>query len=243
MFGSRTALIVVASLALVACSGGEDEVVAPLPPASPPQVGECDFTDPVVIPAKQLADEPPKMDIRPDLYDYSAVLGTSCGDIRIDLLEKDAPVTVNNFVHLTGIGWFDGLRFQRLADSVDIIQVGDPTCLTDEIACGSGGPGYKFDDELTGKEKYEPGTVAMANQGRPDTNGSQFFIVTGPGGEGLPPKFTIFGKVADQESLEVAQLIQEQDVRAREDAPPGAEADFPVDHIWLLDVKVAKEKK
>lgn len=143
---------------------------------------------------------PPPMTIDPK-KGYTATMRTSCGDIVIELLAELAPETVNSFVFLAEQGYFDGQRFHRLANSIDVIQGGDPT------ATGSGGPGYSLPDELTGKESYGPGVVAMANAG-PNTGGSQFFIVTGDKGHLLDDQgsWPIFGRVV--KGLDVAQAIQ-----------------------------------
>jgi cyclophilin family peptidyl-prolyl cis-trans isomerase len=116
---------------------------------------------------------------------YRATLHTSKGDIEIDLLTGDAPQTVNNFVFLARQGFYDGVVFHRVINGF-MIQTGDPT------GTGSGGPGYRFNDEPV-RRGYQAGTVAMANAG-PNTNGSQFFIVhrSTP----LPPNYTIFGQVS-----------------------------------------------
>ena len=132
---------------------------------------------------------------------YTAEMQTSCGTITIELLADQAPQTVNSFVFLAEQGYFDGQRFHRLDTSIDVIQGGDPT------ATGSGGPGYSIPDELTGKESYGAGVLAMANAG-PNTGGSQFFIITGDKGHNLDanPNYTIFGMVTD--GLDVAKTIQ-----------------------------------
>jgi cyclophilin family peptidyl-prolyl cis-trans isomerase len=131
---------------------------------------------------------------------YTAVMETSCGTIRIRLDPESAPETVASFVFLADRGYFDGQFFHRVVDSIDVIQGGDP------LGTGSGGPGYAIPDELSGKENYTPGTIAMANAG-PGTGGSQFFIITGPDGTNLNgnPNYTIFGKVTD--GLGVAKEI------------------------------------
>jgi len=131
---------------------------------------------------------------------YTAVIETSCGTIKVALDSKAAPNTVASFVFLADQGYFDGTFFHRVVDSIDVIQGGDPT------GSGGGGPGYTIPDELTGKEHYAPGTIAMANAG-PDTGGSQFFLITGPDGANLDnnPSYTIFGRVTD--GLGVAQQI------------------------------------
>jgi cyclophilin family peptidyl-prolyl cis-trans isomerase len=132
---------------------------------------------------------------------YTATMVTSCGTIVIELDAKRAPQTVNSFVFLAERGYFDGQYFHRLDTSIDVIQGGDPS------GTGSDGPGYAIPDELTGKESYKPGTMAMANAGA-NTGGSQFFIITGPNGTNLDgnPNYTIFGKIV--EGLGVAQDIQ-----------------------------------
>jgi cyclophilin family peptidyl-prolyl cis-trans isomerase len=132
---------------------------------------------------------------------YTATMVTSCGTIVIELDAKRAPQTVNSFVFLAEKGYFDGQYFHRLDTSIDVIQGGDPS------GTGSDGPGYAIPDELTGKESYKPGTIAMANAGA-NTGGSQFFIITGPNGTNLDgnPNYTIFGKIV--EGLVVAQDIQ-----------------------------------
>jgi cyclophilin family peptidyl-prolyl cis-trans isomerase len=143
---------------------------------------------------------PPPMRIDPAAT-YTATLVTSCGTIVIELDAERAPTTVNSFVFLAKKRYFDGQYFHRLDTSIDVIQGGDPS------GTGADGPGYAIPDELTGKESYTPGTVAMANAG-PNTGGSQFFIVTGPDGTNLDgtPNYTIFGKIV--EGLRVAQRIQ-----------------------------------
>src|SRR5579884_2101994 len=118
---------------------------------------------------------------------YAATLETSKGAIVVDLFAKDAPKTVNNFVFLAREGFYDGTKFHRvIADFM--IQGGDPT------ATGTGGPGYKFEDELKNNpRRHQVGSLSMANAG-PNTNGSQFFI-THIKTEWLDGKHTVFGQV------------------------------------------------
>jgi cyclophilin family peptidyl-prolyl cis-trans isomerase len=129
---------------------------------------------------------PPDLDIDLD-GDYSATLHTSLGDITITLLPADAPLATNNFLFLARDGFYDGVVFHRVVPGF-VIQGGDPT------GTGTGGPGYRFRDELEGPGRYTRGTVAMANAG-PNTNGSQFFICLDD--VGLPHAYTIFGRVSD----------------------------------------------
>ncbi|MGH9189417.1 MAG: peptidylprolyl isomerase [Acidimicrobiales bacterium] len=112
---------------------------------------------------------------------------TNKGPITIALDAKAAPRTVNSFVVLARYRYFDGIAFHRIIPGF-VIQGGDPE------ATGRGGPGYRFADELPQPGQYEVGSLAMANSG-PNTNGSQFFIVTGAQGVGLPPNYALFGQV------------------------------------------------
>jgi cyclophilin family peptidyl-prolyl cis-trans isomerase len=128
---------------------------------------------------------------------YMAKVQTSHGDITLELLPERSPQTVNNFVFLAREGFYDGVIFHRVIKDF-MIQGGDPT------GTGTGGPGYKFRDELEGDGTYSRGTVAMANSG-PNTNGSQFFIMHKD--VGLPHSYTIFGKVTD--GIEAVDAIAE----------------------------------
>lgn len=124
-------------------------------------------------------------------------IATNRGDIAATLKPDAAPCTVGSFASLAEQGFFDDTTCHRLVPGF-VLQCGDPT------ATGSGGPGYRFADELTGKETYPAGTLAMANSG-PDTNGSQFFIVLADAD--LPPSYTVFGTV-DAAGLKVAREIE-----------------------------------
>lgn len=120
---------------------------------------------------------------------YTAVVTTSLGEFTIELDPAKAPGTVNNFVNLARYKYFDDTVCHRAIPGF-MVQCGDPT------ASGSGGPGYNFLDELPASGEYQIGSVAMANAG-PNTNGSQFFVITGDQGTSLPPNYTLFGKVID----------------------------------------------
>src|SRR3984885_2792847 len=118
---------------------------------------------------------------------YTATMVTSKGTMTIALDPAAAPRTVNSFVVLARYHYFDGIVFHRIIPGF-VLQGGDPT------GRGTGGPGYQFADELPKPGRYELGSLAMANAG-PDTNGSQFFVISGPDGMALPPKYSLFGKV------------------------------------------------
>lgn len=121
---------------------------------------------------------------------YKATIETSAGTMELELFPLDAPMTVNNFVFLAREGFYSGVIFHRVIKGF-MIQGGDPT------GTGSGGPGYKFADEPVSR-KYSRGTLAMANAG-PNTNGSQFFVMHSD--SGLPPAYTIFGKLTSGEDV------------------------------------------
>jgi cyclophilin family peptidyl-prolyl cis-trans isomerase len=118
---------------------------------------------------------------------YTATLKTDQGDIVLKLYADKAPIAVNNFVFLTKQKWYDGLTFHRVISGF-VAQTGDPTGL------GYGGPGYTFANEIAGIKFDHPGLIAMANGGKDNTNGSQFFITMAPRPE-LDGKYTIFGEV------------------------------------------------
>jgi cyclophilin family peptidyl-prolyl cis-trans isomerase len=120
---------------------------------------------------------------------YTAEVTTNKGAYTIALDPAAAPLTVNNFVVLARYHYFDDTICHRAIPGF-AVQCGDPT------GTGSGGPGYSFADELPAAGSYKVGSIAMANSG-PDTQGSQFFIITGDNGVALSPDFTLFGQVTD----------------------------------------------
>jgi peptidylprolyl isomerase len=139
-------------------------------------------------PKQQTFDGPPPMCIDVDKR-YTAEMVTSEGTLTIALDPIGAPNTVNNFVFLARYHYYDGVIFHRIIPGF-VLQGGDPT------GTGRGGPGYRFADELPKPGRYELGSLAMANAG-PDTNGSQFFVISGPQGIRLPPQYALFGKVVN----------------------------------------------
>lgn len=204
------AAVAVVILVVVVALGGNGKDKTKPAASSPTPVDKT--KSPAASPKKDKAEPtgPPKMTIDTSKA-YTAVMDTSLGIIKIALSPETAPVTVNNFVYLADNHQYDGVLFHRISNDLSIVQGGDVTCKEPNVTCGQGSPGYTFKDELTGKEKYTQGVVAMANAG-PNTNGSQFFIVTGPKATQLPPSYTIFGKLADAASLRVAEEIQSQSV-------------------------------
>ena len=137
-----------------------------------------------------------------------ATMHTNHGPIELELFEEDAPKTVDNFVKLSRDGYYDGLVFHRVIKDF-MIQGGCPH------GTGTGGPGYEFEDEFN-EHKIERGALAMANRG-PDTNGSQFFIVTTGAAPWLDGKHTVFGKVG----LRHGRGGRDRGPRDRRPGPPG----------------------
>jgi cyclophilin family peptidyl-prolyl cis-trans isomerase len=122
---------------------------------------------------------------------------TSHGTMEFLLDAAGAPETVNSFVYLARWHYYDGIVLHRIIPGF-VLQGGDPT------GTGAGGPGYRFNDELPKPGRYELGSLAMANAG-PHTNGSQFFIISGPDGMRLPPLYALFGKAV--KGLDVVNSI------------------------------------
>jgi cyclophilin family peptidyl-prolyl cis-trans isomerase len=147
-----------------------------------------------------------------------AALRTTEGVIVLELFDKDAPETVENFRKLAADGFYDGLTFHRIIKDF-MVQAGCPA------GNGTGGPGYEFDDEIN-DHKLVRGSLAMANAG-PDTNGSQFFIVTADETPWLDGKHTVFGKV-----------VEGADVLDRLNEMPTAGADKPVTPVRISSIEL-----
>lgn len=149
----------------------------------------------------------------------TATLTTNHGAIEVELFDADAPRTVANFVRLSRDGFYDGVIFHRVIANF-MIQGGDPT------GTGSGGPGYQFDDEPNA-HRVERGVLAMANAG-PNTNGSQFFIVTAEACPWLDGLHTVFGRVSS--GMDVVDAIERT---------PTDRHDRPLDEVRIESVAIA----
>ena len=148
-----------------------------------------------------------------------ATLHTNHGPIVLELFDEDAPKTVDNFLRLSRDGFYDGLTFHRVIKDF-MVQGGCPE------GTGTGGPGYEFEDEIN-DHKIERGALAMANRG-PDTNGSQFFIVTAGEAPWLDGKHTVFGRVdAGMESVDAIEAL------------PADPRDRPIEPVVIERVEVA----
>lgn len=152
---------------------------------------------------------PPKMQIDPNKT-YSATIKTNRGTIELELYPEHAPKTVNNFVFLAKQGFYDGIPFHRVISDF-MIQGGDPT------GTGAGGPGYRFEDEVSKNPlTHEKGVISMANAG-PNTNGSQFFITHLPQPH-LNGNHTVFGKVvAGQDIVDATRQGDTMEVKISEE--------------------------
>jgi cyclophilin family peptidyl-prolyl cis-trans isomerase len=161
----------------------------------------------------------PDMQIDPN-KNYTAVFHTDKGDFTVELYAKDAPLTVNNFVFLARQHYYDGVTFHRVIPGF-MAQTGDPT------GTGTGGPGYNLPDEQGGLAlKHDVGILSMANTGRPNSGGSQFFIVySREATKHLNGKHAVFGKVIS--GLDVVNSIKERD--PMKDRTPG-------DKITSIDI-------
>jgi cyclophilin family peptidyl-prolyl cis-trans isomerase len=149
----------------------------------------------------------------------NATMQTNQGTIEVELFDDDAPNTVENFKKLASDGFYDGVVFHRVIEDF-MIQGGDPT------GTGSGGPGYQFEDEANDHSVVR-GSLAMANAG-PNTNGSQFFIVTAEACPWLDGKHTVFGRVTA--GMDVVDEI------SKVDTGPG---DRPVDEVRIEGIAVS----
>ena len=169
-------------------------------------------------PKKQKFDAAPEMGIDPSKR-YTATMETSMGTLVIALDPIAAPITVNNFVFLAAQHYYDGIIFHRIIQGF-VCQGGDPD------GNGRGGPGYRFVDELPKAGKYQIGSLAMANAG-PNTNGSQFFLISGPSGVQLPPAYSLFGQVV--KGLDIVEMMQ--------NVPTGP-GDRPKDDVVIRSVTI-----
>jgi cyclophilin family peptidyl-prolyl cis-trans isomerase len=149
----------------------------------------------------------------------NATMQTNHGSIEIELFDGDAPKTVENFKKLAQDGFYDGVIFHRVIQDF-MIQGGDPT------GTGSGGPGYQFEDEFN-DNKIERGALAMANAG-PNTNGSQFFIVTADACPWLDGKHTVFARVTA--GMDVVDAISQVETAA---------GDRPRDEVRIETISLA----
>lgn len=229
VLGVLLVLGVVAGFALA--SGEEDGEPNVKPSPTPQPMIACGGTEPPEPESKSYPDAP-DMTLE-DGTDYRAVVRTSCGDLEIDLLEEQAPITVNNFVFLAREGYFDGLIWHRIERNF-VIQTGDPNGQNGEPPDGAG---YTIEDELPDKPReYVYGTVAMANAG-PNTGSSQWFIIVHEPHDqpaGLQALYSIFGRVSE-DSYEVLDQIAKLETQGGNDP---VEAVKPITPVYINEVEI-----
>lgn len=183
--------------------------------------GECAPADGSATQTREFSDAP-QLCIDP-AKTYTAVVETNKGSFTIALDPARAPGTVNSFVNLARFKYFDDTVCHRAIPNF-VVQCGDPT------ATGTGGPGYEFADELPSEGEYEIGSIAMANSG-PNTNGSQFFVITGSDGAALPPSYSLFGKVTA--GLDVVAILDSL-------GNPEANGVPPLEEIRIVSVTITE---
>ena|SRR3989338_1503798 len=178
------------------------------------------IAEPSIVKNDNLKQDMPETNTNPT----GAIIRTNMGEIEVALFEAEAPKTVQNFITLARSGFYDNTRFHRVIKNF-MIQGGDPFSQDDGQMArwGTGGPGYQFADEIN-SQKIVRGVLAMANAG-PNTNGSQFFIVTTQAAPWLDGKHTVFGKVV--KGMDVVDKI--------ENAPTGAN-DIPISSVVVESV-------
>lgn len=210
------------TLAFLAFGCSDDGNQAAPPPtqdeqAKPQEVSDSDIDQNT---EDEEMSEAPAMQIDTN-KEYYAAIETNLGNIRIKFFPKDAPKTVNNFVVLAKKGFYDGVIFHRVIKDF-MIQGGDPE------GTGMGGPGYQFEDEPN-PNKNTRGKISMANAG-PNTNGSQFFIITTPATPWLDGKHTVFGEVV--EGLDTVDKIEATETGAN---------DRPVEPVRMIKVTIEEK--
>ncbi|KQW52956.1 peptidylprolyl isomerase [Nocardioides sp. Root1257] len=193
-YAGAAGLAIIAALTLAGCGSDSDgDTASDTAPTT--ATTKCTYTDDGRGASKEV--DPPSAEAT-ESGQVAVTIATSAGDIKAELDADAAPCTVHSFVSLAKQGYFDSTSCHRLTTSgIAVLQCGDPT------GSGSGGPGYSFNDELSGSETYPAGTLAMANAG-PNTNGSQFFVVYGD--TQLDPAYTVFGTI-DDASIKVVQKV------------------------------------
>jgi cyclophilin family peptidyl-prolyl cis-trans isomerase len=199
----------------------EPGVVAPPPGGSIEGETECPADDGSSERITSFAAAPPMC--IDESATYTALVDTNLGEFTIELDAAAAPTTVNNFIVLARYGFYDGAPFHRIIPGF-VIQGGDAV----GTPLGTGDPGYAISDELPQAGEYEIGSVAMANSG-PNTSGSQFFVITGDNGVGLPPLYSLFGSVTA--GLDVVREIESAETTV---------GDMPVESIVINTVTITE---
>jgi cyclophilin family peptidyl-prolyl cis-trans isomerase len=219
---------VVLLIGLLAACGNGGKVAVTFEPAPTPTAAAAQTSAQAPAPAdaertRMQWSSPPEMVIDPEKR-YFATMRTNKGVIEIELYPKETPNTVNNFIFLARQGFYDGTPFHRVIKGF-MLQGGDPT------GTGTGGPGYRFDDEPVTRD-YTRGILAMANSG-PNTNGSQFFIMHQ--NYALPKNYIIFGQVTD--GFDVVDAMANTPVRSS----GSGEASVPTESLTVESIEIREE--
>lgn len=200
----------------------ESAVVAPEPGGSIEGAAECPAADGSSERITSFAEQPPLC--IDESASYTAEIDTTAGVITVELDAAEAPTTVNNFVFLSRYHYYDGTPFHRIIPGF-VIQGGDAT----GNPLGTGNPGYLIDEEPPEAGEYVVGSLAMAKSEGPTATGAQFFIITGPQGEALPPEYSLFGEVND--GLDVALGIEQI---------PTNQFDEPTEEIYINSITITE---
>jgi len=177
---------------------------------------------------------------------YTATINTNLGPISLNLLNSKATCTVNSFVHLAEAGYFNNTQCHRIVTSgIYVLQCGDPyATATTKLTCsstgkiGTGTPGYEFASENLTKATYPAGTVAMANEGTADTNGSQFFIVYKDSTSGLGPSYTPFATISS--GLGIVQNVAKDGYACQYIVSGQSEGGAPKEKVIVDSVTIKK---
>jgi len=216
---AAVAAVAVGGAAIVVLTGGDDESEAAATPRAKP--GECAYKPASVPGAPKDLGTPPVKPVHNGMV--KATVKTNHGDVVLELDGENAPCTVNSFAFLAEKDFYDKTECHRLTSGgLNVLQCGDPT------GKGTGGPGYQFANENTEGAEYKAGALAMAHSSRPDSNGSQFFMVYED--SELPPDYTVFGKIT--KGLDVIRDI------AAGGSEPGGDGK-PKKKVTIRDVSIA----
>jgi cyclophilin family peptidyl-prolyl cis-trans isomerase len=200
----------------------ESAVSAPEPGGTIDGTAECPAADGSSERITTFSEEPPLC--IDETATYTAEINTTAGVMTVELDAAAAPGTVNNFVFLSRYHYYDGSPFHRIIPGF-VIQGGDAT----GNPLGTGNPGYTIEEEPPAAGEYVVGSLAMAKSQGPKATGAQFFVITGPQGEALPPEYSLFGEVSD--GLDVALAIEQIPTNA---------LDQPTDEIYIESITITE---
>ena len=218
--------LIILTLTLTACSNSQLSYDKSSASKTMDNSNEADITDNIAKTKDDIMSSQKTLENLTEQFS-GAIIKTNFGDITVKFYAKESPITVNNFLNLAKEGFYNGTKFHRVMKDF-MIQGGDPNSKDDDWSNdGRGGPGYQFQDEFN-QHKLVKGSLAMANAG-PDTNGSQFFIVTVESTPWLDGKHTNFGYVTG--GLDVVEKIEKVNVN---------ENDHPTEDVVINSIELVK---